>query len=495
MPATPMPAAPMPAATSERWRLPVALGCGLGLAAVAWTTLGGPFGLAELCTRIRPTWVFALFERPRYTALSGEAFLMAVGALTGLYLAGLWLARRLSGSLAALLLAGLVPLLLVAALLAAYPLLSNDVFKYVMTGRILAVYGENPFVRVPADFPDDRFHDLVYWKSAINAHGPIWRGLEGTSALLGGERCASALMAMKVWPILAYLATSGLIYAALRARRPEGALFGTLLYAWSPLVVLESVQNGHNDVVATLPALVAVWLACGGRWRSAFPALAVALLVKPTAAALGPLLLVAALREGRPAWGKAAQGIAIGAALVVAAYVLFWVGPTTLAGLDRDDIFSASPAELVLKGLEAAGWPLDRAMPIVAAGAAGLFGLGYLLVACALWQRRISLPGAVAVSYLAYLLVGAQWFNPWYLLWLVPFAALAPERGVRVVGVAFSLLAPLTYLLQYDAPAVVPAVFVPTALLALYWRRELGLTLPRPGARPTPQPTLATRHG
>ena len=487
----------MPRVGADRWRLPAALGVGLGLAAVCWATLGGPYSLDELCTRIRPTWVFGLFERPRYTALSGEAFLLAVGGLSALYLLGLWLTRRLGGTLAALLLLGLVPAALAVALLPGYPLLSNDVFKYVMTGRILAVYGENPFLRVPADFPDDRFHDLVYWKAVVNAHGPLWRGAEGLSALAGGERCASAIMAMKAWPILAYLATCGALYAILRAWQPDRALSGALLYAWSPLVFLETAQNGHNDVVAALPALVAVWLGVRGRWRWAFPLLAVAVLVKPTAAALGPLLLVAAAREGRASLAAAAQGIAIALALVVMAYAPFWAGPRTLAGLDRDDIFSASPAELVLHALQAAGWPLDRAMVVAGGLASGLFALLFLLVLLAVWRRQVSLPGAAAATYLAYLLVGAQWFNPWYLLWLLPFGALAPERPIRVVAVTFGLLAPLTYLLQYQAGPIVLLVFLPTTALVLYWRRHFGLSLPLPTRHPsgTGTPTLAARHG
>ena len=112
------------------------------------------------------------------------------------------------------------PVLFAAVLLPGYPLLSNDLFKYVFDGRIMAVYGENPFLRVPADYPEDRFYDLVYWKAVVNAHGPIWRVLEAISAQAGGERCVSAIMAMKAWPIAAYFATIGVVYMLLRASVP-----------------------------------------------------------------------------------------------------------------------------------------------------------------------------------------------------------------------------------------------------------------------------------
>ena len=45
---------------------------GLGLASVLWFAFSGPFPLSEFCTRNRPTWVFGLFDTPRYTALTGR---------------------------------------------------------------------------------------------------------------------------------------------------------------------------------------------------------------------------------------------------------------------------------------------------------------------------------------------------------------------------------------------------------------------------------------
>ena len=243
---------------------------GVALAGVLYGVFSGPFPLQEFCTRNRPTWVLGLFTTPRYTAVTGPVFLGALAALTGLYLLALWLAPRVHGRAVwiGLLVGG--PLVFAAVLLPGYPLLSNDVFKYVFAGRIMAVYHENPFVKVPADFPDDRFYDLVYWKAVVNAHGPIWRVLEAISAQVGGERCVSAIMALKAWPIAAYFATIGVVYLLLRSNCPERALTGTLAYAWCPLVLLEALQNGHNDVVAALPVLLALWAACArAQWLAA----------------------------------------------------------------------------------------------------------------------------------------------------------------------------------------------------------------------------------
>ena len=97
---------------------------GLGLAGVLWAVYSGPFPLDEFCTRNRPTWVFGLFDRPRYTALSGAMFLASLAALTGLYLGALWLAPRVANrTLSVALLAGL-PLIFVGVLLAVAEIMS-----------------------------------------------------------------------------------------------------------------------------------------------------------------------------------------------------------------------------------------------------------------------------------------------------------------------------------------------------------------------------------
>jgi alpha-1,6-mannosyltransferase len=468
-------------------RLAVALALGLGLAGLFWMTFAAPFPLAELCTRRPRGWVLPLTEQVPYSGLSGQVFLLALGAGGLLYLAALWLATGLRGRAPAALLLGVVPLGLLLVLLPGYPLLSSDIFKYVFGGRILAVYGQNPFLHVPAEFGGDPFSALVRWREHVNAHGPLWRLAESASALAGGDNCHDAVLAMKVWAGLAYLATAAAVFLILRAWQPERAIVGTMLYAWNPLVVLEALQNGHNDVVAALPALLAVWLGLRGRPAPAFPLLAVAALVKPLAVLLGPVLLVAALRRPDVSRRSLAAGLGLAAALVVVAYLPFWEGPATLQGLDRVRIFSASPAKILQLGLRAAG--LRPTPSYVAASAVTnasfLLLLGSLLLA--MWRGRIPLVAAALGAFLLYLLVGVQSFNPWYLLWVMPLAAIVPERPPRLLAVAFTLLAPLAYPLQNDDVPVVLAVFVPMALLALCWRGWLVWPGPAGRARPAPR--------
>lgn len=125
---------------------------GAALCAVLWFAFSGPFPLAEFCTRRRPTWVLGLLDTPRYTAMTGPVFLGAMAALTVLP----------SGILARAACSAAVVGRVAAGAGAAGPggratcpraIRFSQAFKYIFDGRIMAVYGENPFIKVPADSP------------------------------------------------------------------------------------------------------------------------------------------------------------------------------------------------------------------------------------------------------------------------------------------------------------------------------------------------------
>ncbi len=218
-------------------------------------------------------------------------------------------------------------------------------------------------------------------------------------------------------------------------------------------------------------------------------------LVNPQAPVAGPLMLVAAWRRGPTARRDIVVGGGLAAALVMLAYAPFFRGLETFQGLQRGSIFSASPGELLVIGLEGAGWPLDRAMAAARTLAGGAFVALSLVAILALWRGRLELGTTIAAVLFLYLLVGSQWFNPWYLLWLLPVAVVAPSWQIRALALTFAVLAPLTYLLQYDARLIVPIVFVPVALLAVRLRAALGWSQNGPSAPRAPlgAPRMAGR--
>lgn len=44
-----------------------------------------------------------------------------------------------------------------------YPVLSSDVFDYILNNRVLAIYKQNPWTNPSINFPDDPFKNLGSW--------------------------------------------------------------------------------------------------------------------------------------------------------------------------------------------------------------------------------------------------------------------------------------------------------------------------------------------
>jgi len=107
------------------------------------------------------------------------------------------------------------------------------------------------------------------------------------------------------------------------------------------------------------------------------------------------------------------------------------------------------------------------------------------------------------------LLIATWWFWPWYVIWLIPLAAMLPRRGVALVGLLFSASALLMYvpyfwmltgdglLLQAATTAVafLPAVVAGVGCFAWRWLRrdasdpgEAALTPDRQALTPDPSP-------
>lgn len=96
---------------------------------------------------------------------------------------------------------------------------------------------------------------------------------------------------------MAALGTGGLIWLILRTISPAQAVFGTVLFACNPLVIIESALGGHNDMCMMLLAVLAVWLHLRGFKSGTVVALVLSALVKVITAPLAPLYLLMILRR------------------------------------------------------------------------------------------------------------------------------------------------------------------------------------------------------
>jgi hypothetical protein len=362
-------------------------------------------------------------------------------ALLGLYGSGWYLTRRVCGGLAWLIVLGSA-LTSAGVLLWLYPFGAADIFDNIMHGRILGVYGANPFLYVPQQFPTDPFYAYVAWLYTPSMYGPGWEALAGIAARLAGDGVLANVLAFKLIDGFFWAGSIGLVVLILRQVAPQRALAGVTLLAWNPVILYETWGQGHNDIAVAFWLLAGVWLLARRRYTLAVLALVGGALVKFIPA----LLLPAA---GWVAWRNLSSPqdrlrfviltATLSAALVMVAYWPFWQGLDVLNLPQRSQQFTASLPAMVYHGLARPWWGLQTAARLVsltAAGATLLFALGQ-----ARWidpaPAWLGFSRAALKTLMFYLLLTCLWFQEWYVIWPLSLAAVLPAGPMVYLTLAF----------------------------------------------------------
>jgi hypothetical protein len=322
-----------------------------------------------------------------------------------------------------------------------YPVAAIDLYDYLLYGRLGVYWGANPLAHPPAEFPGEPMLAYSYWPNEPSVYGPIWQLVSEWITVAVDGRLAEGLFAFKLLAVGASLLTSALIWLTLRRIRPDLAAAGALFYGWNPLQQFETAGNGHNDaLMVTFLALALLLLAHGPRLL-ALPAISAGLLVKITLAPLAPLIALAPLLRREPLAVRLRDvgiGLALSLVLVVGLYAPFWEGRASLPFLDRGNWFTASPPTLLRElfrrwqEYEAAGRSAAAlsaaAFAMVAAFLLGRLAAGQLGGDGESWYAAVVRTGFQL--FFAYLVLACLWWQPWYLLVLLTFAALSGDAGL-----------------------------------------------------------------
>jgi alpha-1,6-mannosyltransferase len=301
---------------------------------------------------------------------------------------------------------------------AAPPMMSTDVYRYVWDGRVQAA-GINPYRYIPSDpalasLRDDAIYPNINRKSYAPTIYPP--GAQAIFFLV--TRLSESVVAMKLamvgFEIVAVLLLRRMLRRA--GLPPERVL----LYALHPLPAWEFAGSGHVDAAVIALTVLALFLhQRGGRWSTGI-ALALAAVVKPFPLAIAPAL-----------WRRWDWRLPAAFTVTVAlAYALYLdVGARVLGFLPtyvQEEGLASGTAFYPLWLLRAA---LPVAIPtVVYLTVAALALVGFALV---LVHRNDDAAGAGAAWRNALLLAAAFMFAssphfPWYLVWLLPLCCLAP---------------------------------------------------------------------
>jgi hypothetical protein len=371
-----------------------------------------------------------------------------------------------------------------------YPITANDIFRYVLRGRIWAIYGQSPMLTPPNAIPEDPYiafaGEFGEW---VSGYGPLWEILVQFPLRLGATEMVSGVIGLKLLVLGSYLLCAILIgwFAA-----PErgSSLAALTFFAWNPLILIHVPGNGHNDMVFMVLMVLGIILWQRKLWWAAALALSLAILAKASALLVMPLFGVVLLRA-EPTWRqRLIKGV--GAVLIglVTAYLVYSVlGPVleTLRGVTdmltlRRGFAIASEVRMILREVMPRGaetavqpeaiWGLPALRQLVPCASADgqnslltrladsavpcnvaetmprttgrfLFILFYLWLLIQLWRNKLNLVTAGFLAYFSQLMLGPT-FRIWYPMWLIPLAALHLTPAIFWRTFLFSLTSELS---------------------------------------------------
>lgn len=338
-------------------------------------------------------------------------------------------------------------LLVHACFLFALPLFSTDLFSYLAYGEI-AARGMNPLAVGPAALGDSPVVALANWRDSPSVYGPVANllmqvagrvGLWAHSPVWVAGACYKAIVgALDLASILA-------VYAIAKPLGTPALAGGFVLFSLNPLIGWEVVAQGHNDGLVVFAAAGYLWAMARKKELLGFASLVLGTLSKFVLAPVAALHLWSALRHD---WKVAVRLVALTSVLAVAAYAPMWSGSASLAAWlrpFRNDAFllnGNSIFELTWRVLHAVRLPASAKAPVF------LFfvwtGRLVVVVVGLVALLRLRTPedvGPIALVVLVAILSSSTVLVPWYLTWIVPFAALQLERRWQVLTLGLSVVA------------------------------------------------------
>ncbi|MGO9908333.1 MAG: glycosyltransferase 87 family protein [Solirubrobacteraceae bacterium] len=399
------------------------------LALVLYAT-GGPTVLTP-----RSSEIFASWEAGPLYGLAGG--LGASAHALGYGLSALILIMLAAYGVALAAIRTLSTRIIVACIVAAHvilllgpPFQLTDMGNYLGYARLGGLHGLNPYTHVIGQEMHDPVYHLATWLNLHSPYGELFTALSYPLAWLP--------LPVAYWIVKVATVTLSLVFIALvcdcARRLGRDPRYAAVLVGLNPIYLVYAVGGFHNDFFMLVPSTAAIALLLRRRDRSAGALLMVAVAVKFTAVLLLPFLLVGA--------GTSARRRAIIVGAVLAAIPLIAMS-LALFGLSLPNLSQQGTLLTPFSFPNLFGYAIG-----VGGGAPALLRLAdVVLVLVVVWlvRRRGDWLSHAGWATLA-LIASLAWVMPWYVIWVLPLAALGSSVRLRRTALALTVFLVITFL-------------------------------------------------
>jgi hypothetical protein len=335
--------------------------------------------------------------------------------------------------------------------LLAPPLLLTDVYNYVSYAKVGVVHHLNPYVHPPSAAPHNGIYPYATWHHQATPYGPLFTLATYPLAKLG---LGAGVWILKLGTVLASLGCVGLLAACARHLGRSPAVCALAL-GLNPLVIVYGVGGVHNDLLMMVVLLAGLLWLVQGRPAVGGAVTVAAIAVKLSAAPMALFVLL----NGRPR-RLVAVG-AVGAAAVLLALFVIVFGTHAPGLTDQANTitnFSVPDDLAALLGVRATARCAGHFYPCLNSTISLITTVAFAAAMLALAWRvyrgadPLTCAGWAAVA----LILTLPSVMPWYVLWILPFAALSRSRSLQVTtGILCVLLLivgqPTAHLISYGA--------------------------------------------
>lgn len=142
-----------------------------------------------------------------------------------------------------------------AILVFSYPALTHDLFNYITTAKVAFTLHENPYIVMPVEIPNEPYLAFTRAANKVALYGPAWILITVIPHFFGGGNIWRTIISFKVLNAFVYICFSYLIYKITKNIR------NVIFFAFNPLILIEVLVSGHNDIYMMILALggLSIW--------------------------------------------------------------------------------------------------------------------------------------------------------------------------------------------------------------------------------------------
>lgn len=161
-----------------------------------------------------------------------------------------------------------------------YNAFSYDLFNYIFDAKIVTHYHQNPYLHKALDYASDPMLSFMHWTHRTYPYGPVWLLLTIPISFIGFDFFLLTFFMFKFLIAASFIGTAFFIGKILNKIYPQNETFGLVFFAFNPLIIIESLVSGHNDIVMIFFAVLSIYLILNKNYFRSFILLIMSIGVK-----------------------------------------------------------------------------------------------------------------------------------------------------------------------------------------------------------------------